>query len=360
VEHGETPVVLLYNEDPEWSSDDKEEARSCVVLMTQGMSELGHAVTPLAVDQPDLAALLHGVEPREVLVLNWCEELPGVPRSDVAAARTLEALGFTYSGAPPEVLALSWDKGRVKRLLDRRGVPTPAWRLCRDARVDGWDLFPAIVKPAHEHCSVGLSPESVVLDARALRERVTWVLDVFHEAALVEDFIDGREFHVSLWGNGTIEMLPPAEMDFAAFADVRERLCTYDSKFCPGSRHYDQIQLRLPAPLAANEYEALERTARDAYRTLGCRDYARADIRLRDGVFYVLDVNPNPDLSPDASLACAAELAGYSYGQMGSRMAELAWHRHPRRRDDRRPPARRRARRPATSACRSSESVLPA
>jgi D-alanine-D-alanine ligase len=124
-------------------------------------------------------------------------------------------------------------------------------------------------------------------------------------------------------------MLPPVEMDFSRFDDVRDRLCTYDSKFTPGSRHYNDIEVRLPAALAEQDRSRLEAIGVRTYRTLGCRDFARLDIRLRDGVFYVLDVNPNPDLSPDASLACAADAAGYPYGAMVSYLIRLAAHRHP-------------------------------
>jgi D-alanine-D-alanine ligase len=146
---------------------------------------------------------------------------------------------------------------------------------------------------------------------------------------LVEDFIDGREFHVSLWGNGRIEMLPPAEMDFSGFSAVKDRLCTYDSKHCPGSRHYEGIHTLLPAPLSATELASMEEVCRRAYRAIGCRDYGRIDLRARDGAFYILDVNPNADISMDASLACAAEVAGHSYGQAGSKVVWMAAHRHP-------------------------------
>jgi len=119
-------------------------------------------------------------------------------------------------------------------------------------------------------------------------------------------------------------MLPPAEMDFSRFNDIRDRLCTYDAKFRPGSLHYEEIQLRLPAPLSESEYDLLTCTARAAYNAYCCRDFARMDIRLRDGIFYILDINPNPDISSDASMACAAEAAGFSFGAMGSHLIHLA------------------------------------
>ncbi|MBP1741453.1 MAG: hypothetical protein H6Q48_3746, partial [Deltaproteobacteria bacterium] len=87
--------------------------------------------------------------------------------------------------------------------------------------------------------------------------------------------------------------------------------------------------VRVPASLSEAEYKELERVAQRAYRVIGCRDYARFDIRMREGVFYVLDVNPNPDVSSDTSMAFAAELAGYSYGAMLSQMVNFAARRHP-------------------------------
>jgi D-alanine-D-alanine ligase len=185
-----------------------------------------------------------------------------------------------------------------------------------------------MVKPAQEHCSLGVTTAAVVRDAGELRARIACILDAFRQPALVEDFIDGREFHVSLWGNAEVRMLPVAEMDFSRFDDVRDRLCTYESKHHPGSWHYEGIQTLLPAPLTEGEQDLLYRTAQPAYRAYRCRDFARLDIRLRDGVFYILDINPNPDISSDASMACAAETAGFSFGAMGSHLIRLAAARH--------------------------------
>jgi D-alanine-D-alanine ligase len=186
------------------------------------------------------------------------------------------------------------------------------------------------VKPAREHCSIGVDKEAVVLGEAQLRSRVEYVLETFHQPALVEDFIDGREFHVSIFGDGQMLMLPPAEMDFREFSDVRDRLCTFDSKNVPGSTHYKKIRMQLPAKLDPSERERLEKTASDAYRVLGCRDYARIDIRLRNGVFYVLDINPNADITCETSIVCAAEAAGFSYGSILSYLVNLAARRHPK------------------------------
>jgi D-alanine-D-alanine ligase len=323
------PVILLHNLDRKWASKDIGQALQEVHELQSAMIEEGHDVTNVPLCDGDLPRLLESYDPDEYIVFNWCEELPGMPHSEPMVAHTLERLNFSYTGSTSDVLTLSWQKDKINALLDEHGVSTPKWRVFESNLLDGWDCFPAIVKPVREHCSLGVTPEAVVLNRTELKERISYVLEGFKQPALVEDFIDGREFHVSLWGNGVVQMLPPAEMDFAAFGDVRDRLCTYDSKFTPGSTHYNKIELRLPAPLTKTEYDGLAHAVLQAYLITGCRDYARIDIRLREGIFYVLDVNPNADISSGASMACAAGAAGYSYGAMASQLVNIAARRHP-------------------------------
>jgi len=323
------PVLLLHNLDPAWPSGDRDIAMQEVEKLASALHEAGHPVTAVAVRDADLTTCLKHYDPGVWIVFNWCEELPGIPHSDAQVAEFLESAGFAYTGPTPEVLRQSWDKAGVKRILENHQLPTPIWRICTADDPGDWRCFPAIVKPAQEHCSLGVTTEAVVQSTDELRARIAHILSEFKQPALVEDFIDGREFHVSLWGNDTVQMLPVAEMDFSRLENVRDRLCTYESKFSPGSRHYEEILLQLPAPLSEAELDLLYRTACKAYKACGCRDFARLDIRLREGVFYILDINPNPDISSDASLACAAEVAGFSFGAMGSRMIRLAADRHP-------------------------------
>ena len=325
----ELPVLLLYNIDPAWEPQEQEEAVTATQELIDALRQVGHPVTPVQVNDTDLRRFLSPYDPGRYVVLNWCEALPGIAHSDALAAETLEQMGYAYSGSPPPVLRLSGNKEKVKEALLRAGVPTPQGCVCTPERSAPWDRFPAIVKPLREHCSIGITPESVVLDRDSLLERIRFVTDTYDQPALVEEFIDGREFRVTLWGNDEVEVLPPVEMEFSAFSDVRERLCSWDAKFTPGSRHYTDIRTVAPAPLADEELRLLAEVSRAAYRAMGIRDYARFDFRLRGGVFYLLDPNPNPDISSDASLALTAELAGYSYGQMGSRLIRLAAKRHP-------------------------------
>jgi D-alanine-D-alanine ligase len=323
------PVLLIHNMSPEWTPDEVRDAEQDVAALADALRIIGHPVDLLAVEDGRLAARLAPHDPRDLIVFNWCEELPGVPHSEPEVAAILERLGYAFTGASSEVLSLSHDKPQIKRILDANGLPTPPWAVFDTPGINGWNIFPAIVKAANEHCSIGISPESVVTSRAELERRVGYILREHRQPALVEEFIDGREFHVAAWGNGNVTAMPAAEMDYVGLTDIRDRLFTYDAKYVPGSRLYETIELRVPAELDPAARAGLERIVLATYRATGCRDYGRIDLRFRDGVFYVIDVNPNPDINPLTSLTYAAAQIGYSYGEMGSRIVNLAAARHP-------------------------------
>jgi D-alanine-D-alanine ligase len=322
-------VLLIYDLNPQWTPAEKDEVADAHARLADALSQSGHALDFLPVVDRQFSEGLKNYDSRECLLFNWCDGIPGQHHSEWFVVRQLEQMGFVFTGSSSSTLALSYDKLKVKQVLDRHGIPTPRWRLYTSARENGWHEFPAIVKPARGHCSEWLTAESVAMNERELAERIAYLVERVGMPALVEDFIDGREFHVSLWGNGRVEMLPPVEMDFSAFSDVHDRICSYDAKFIPGSAAYEKILTVLPSQLSEVELAALEGVCFDAYRSIGCRDYGRIDVRLRDGVFYVLDINPNPDISEDASMASAAEHAGYTHGDMARTLLHLAAKRHP-------------------------------
>ena len=323
------PVLLLHNLDPAWTGEERSEAEEDVAALGDALKSLGHPVEVAAVEDARLAKRLAAFDPREHIVFNWCEELPGVPHSEPEVAAVMERLGFVFTGSSCSVLTLSHDKPRVKRLLDVARLPTPPWAVFHTPKAGDWNIFPAIVKAAHEHCSIGISPDSVVTSPAELEHRVAYVLETHKQAALVEEFINGREFHGAAWGNGTVSMLPIAEMDYGNLIDIRDRLFTYEAKYVPGSRLYEGIDLRVPADLDEDARAELERIVLATYRVTGCRDYGRIDVRYLDGVFQVIDVNPNPDINPQTSMTWAAAEIGFSYGEMGSRIVNLAAARHP-------------------------------
>lgn len=323
------PVLFLYNVDPNWKKRDRISAIESNEKIYSALMDAGHPVIPVKVSGRNIGDILSRYSPKDVIVFNQCESIPGLPHSEHQAAKIIESLGFIYTGSTPDVLMLAENKAVAKQIFDSCNIPSPVWKIYEEPGKNGWNIFPAIVKTAFEHCSISLDSESVVMNSRELDSRIKHILKNYNQPALVEDFIDGREFHVSICGNGTLKMLPVVEMDFSAFNDVHDRLCTYDSKFEPESIHYNNIESLIPAPLSEEALKVLEEISIDAYRAIGCRDYARLDIREREGKFYVLDVNPNADLDIEASIACSAEYSGLSYAKMMNYLVKLAASRHP-------------------------------
>lgn len=324
-------VLLLYNMDGTWPPEDQAYALECVRRMQEGLEEHGLIVRPVEVRR-DVWGALAPYDPREWVVFNWCEALEGDPYAEARVARCLEAAGFLYTGSGPWTLTVAGNKALMKTFLTLNGIPTPPWRVCHRLQdAEGWAHFPAIVKPAWEHGSVGLTLEAVVTRPRDLRERVAWVLETLRQPALVEMFIAGRELNVSLWGNGDPEPLSISEIFFDGLSE-EERIVDAVAKWDRHSERYCRTLPVIPAPLDEWTEAEVVHVAAQAYRVLRIRDYGRIDIRLApDGTPYVIDVNPNPDLSPDAGFVRSAAAAGYSYGRMAVHILRLAWSRRPAR-----------------------------
>jgi D-alanine-D-alanine ligase len=322
------PVLLLYNLDLSWCQEDILECLDLTNQLLNALVEVGHPVQAVCVQSAELESALEDFNPDEHLILNWCEELPGIPHSEYQVAQALERLGFTYTGTDSQALAVNQDKRQTKRLLRQWNIPTPKWQVYTSTRMIGWKRFPAIVKPAFEHCSFGITREAIVQTEADLIQRVDYVIGELQQPAIVEDFLDSREFHVGVIGNGELRVLPPAEIDYSSFIDIHDRICTYESNFDKKSLAYQLTLPKFPVFLTESQLASLEQIVIASFRATNCRDYARMDLRLQDEVFYVLDVNPNADISPDTSLVMAADLIGLSYGQFGSLLINFAAQRH--------------------------------
>ena len=206
-------------------------------------------------------------------------------------------------------------------------MPTPAYQIFSRPKGEVSLQFPAIVKPVHEDASMGIDEKSVVTNASDMFQRVDYVVSEYVQPALVEEYICGREFSVSMWGNGTMEVMPISEHDFSAVDDPLKSLLTYESKWVEDSFTYNEFRVICPATLTTSEEQTVKTTAVSAFRAMGLRDFGRVDMRYRDGVPYVIDINEIPDLSPDAGFARSAGIAGFGYDQMVDRILNLALHR---------------------------------
>ena len=261
------------------------------------------------------------------LVVNLVESLRGEARLEAAVAALLELAGLPYTGSPPLALGLALDKPLAKAVLQGNGVPVPRGSVVSHGGEDLSALRPPlIVKPSREDASHGIATDSVVHDAAAAHARAAWVRTTYRQPALVEEFVAGREFNVSILGDGDeAQVLPLAEIDFTGFPPGLPPLVTYEAKWVPDSPQYAGTPAVAARDVAPDTAAAIAATALAAHRVLGVRDYGRVDLRLdaQRGPL-VLEVNPNPDLSPGAGLSRAAARAGIDHARLIERIVTAA------------------------------------
>ncbi|UCC82622.1 MAG: ATP-grasp domain-containing protein [Gemmatimonadota bacterium] len=249
---------------------------------------------------------------------------------EAAIAGMYDVYRIAYTGAAPFALSLCQDKGLTKRVLQDHRVPTPRFKVFYEPKLPKrlGLRYPIIVKPVWEDASAGVSRDSVFYEPERLEERVGHVYREYG-AIIIEEFIEGRELHVSVWGNDPPEVLPPVEFDFSELPPEYPPIITYSAKWNPLSEVYHKVHTICPAPLPERLLRRVEDVAIRAYRATECRDYARLDIRLKGDKPYVLEVNPNPDLTEGVSFMDSAEQAGYSFDAALAQIVELAGERRP-------------------------------
>jgi D-alanine-D-alanine ligase len=331
-------IVVLYNTDFEHiagAGTDAIAVRASAEAVRDALRAAGHRAELMGMwgkDVPEVMTTLDKHRPD--LVFNLCESLGGVARNEVAVPALLDLLGLAYTGGDAMALALALHKPRTKDVLIGRGVTTPPYRVIANAadlaRVAAEAIdYPWFLKLANEDASVGITEANVVQDAAGLEARASALLKEFGEPLLLERYVPGREVNVTLLGSGAaLTMLPLHEIDFAAMPAGRPHIVSYAAKW--DEHHVDYAGTK-PVPLRgadAGLAAAIEATARAAWDAIGLRDYGRVDLRIdAAGTPWVIDVNPNCDISPDAGVHRAAIAHGWDYPTLISRIAELAYER---------------------------------
>ena len=329
-------VLVVHNRDFESARADpdnvsREDIRETAGAVVDVLARAGFGVDAYAVDDDVLgaAADIDGFEPDAVF--NLCESLGGDNSFEPLLPLLLERGGIAYTGSPPLTLGLALNKHKAKDVLRGAGVPTPAAMTLVSPDVSAVTLpFPLIVKPAREDASVGISSESVVHDRAALERQVTVVLARYRQPALVERYIEGREIYVSMLArpDGEPQTLPLYEIDFSAMPADRPRIVSFEGKWIESSPEFDGTKPVPCGELPAGVGASIAKVAETAFAAMELRDYGRLDLRLADdGTPYVIDVNPNCDLSETAGFARAGRAAGLGYDDLIRRIAELALSR---------------------------------
>ncbi|NIR45109.1 MAG: D-alanine--D-alanine ligase [Gemmatimonadetes bacterium] len=294
------------------------------VRIIEALRQLGYETVELALQEHRIHEWVKRLaSDRFDFAFNLCETVAGHAEGEHLAAATMELLKLPKTGASAATLLYCLDKDRCAAVLRSHGIPVPDWALVytQDAPPADWNQFPAIVKPAADDASNGVHPGSVVESAGELagaleRIRPHW------KRAVVQQFIEGREINLAIVGN---HLLPPAEIDFSRLPDDSPPIVSFEAKWMTGSPEDLGTQPICPAPLSDNEARRLQLLAGRAWALMEGRGYARVDIRIAaDGAPYVIDINPNPDLSVDAGLARQARVAGWSFTDLIHRIVDSA------------------------------------
>jgi D-alanine-D-alanine ligase len=323
-------TVLTYLD----SEDERSKEYDPVVPQVgRALRRLGHRVSVLGV-HGDVKRLIAGLSRRRPdLVFNLVEMFGDNVFGDIPVTGLLELLGLRYTGGGPGELYLSQDKALSKKLLAYEQILYPRFAVfSREAAFEtGGNLrMPLFVKPLRSDASIGIGGKSLVHDAVALMERVALIQKEYDDAALAEEFIDGREFYIGVLGNAQPKALPPVEVDFTGFPEGEPRVLGQKAKWDERSREYKgtkSVLVTLPDELRAR----LQKVAVDAYRALRVRDYGRVDLRLTEtGDIYVLEVNASCYLERSSEFAMAAAAAELPYPQLIERIVALATERYGR------------------------------
>jgi len=323
-------IAIVYNAyEPRPTATGERLSEESVAEMAQqahdAVRSLGIGATLVPLQRSLLNFLGRVKELNPEALINLCEGYFGRPQWESNVAGIFELLGLTFTGNASKTLAICQDKFKAKAVLRAAGLPTAPAQVMLTGDEPLELRFPIIVKPNNEDASLGIYPESVVRDGEALRRQVRRCLDNYKQPVLVEAFIDGREFNVSVMENGTATPLPVSEIDFSAMPKDMPRILGYEAKWFEDNPLYQKTPPVCPAPVDDDVRANLQGLAAAAFRTMGCRDYARVDFRMdAKGRPFILEVNPNPDISTNAGYARALKAAGIEYSAFWGTMVRNA------------------------------------
>ena len=316
-------VAILFDGASAFAGSPDQEILGTVEAVTVSLTAEGNSVVRIPV-HPDARWIDKLRRARVDLVFNLCESIDGVAALEPAVISVLELFGLPYTGSSSWTTSLCLRKHVVNGALERSGLPIPKFAVVRRGGAIPSVGFPAICKPAAEDASIGVEQRSVVRTSRELTERVSSMLDRWDEV-LVQQYVEGREVNVGVLGEA---VLPIAEIDFGRMPKGMWRIVTYRSKWETGSDEDIGSAPRCPARLPVAVATQARRAAVAAWRLVGGSGYGRVDMRIDErGRPWILEVNSNPDIAPDAGLARMARVAGIEYGALVRRVCELGLQR---------------------------------
>jgi D-alanine-D-alanine ligase len=310
-----TAELIARDEFAEWDSP------ATIAAVESALSHLGKVVRLEA--KEDFPERLRQARPD--IVFNIAEGFHGVNREAHVPA-ICEFFGIPYSGSDPFTLSLCLDKARTKETLTFHDIPTPKFSVVEKIEdlhaVTGKLALPLFVKPVHEGSSKGITDSNLCWDRTQLLKQTRFLLESYRQPVIVEEYLPGKEFTCAVLGNGDeATVMPIVAMNFETLPKGALPIYSFDAKFVWDRPENPLDIFQCPARITRKLQASIERVTLDAFRVLGCRDWARIDVRLdAAGVPNVLEVNPLPGILPDpADNSClpkAARAAGIGYDEL--------------------------------------------
>jgi D-alanine-D-alanine ligase len=315
-------VVVLHDGVSEGASPDQHDVLVQAGVVAEALADLGYdpVAVPFSIDLKKVMEELEKIQP--AFVFNLVESVEGKGRLICTAPTILDYLKLPYTGAKTEGLFLTSNKLLTKEMLRAAGIPTPAWLSRESFRKNSIMIDdPCIIKSVWEHASIGLDEDSVVLvtDPYQLFQEMEDRCERLGGECFAETYIEGREFNISLLeDNGKPLALPPAEIRFKAYPPGKFRVVGYRAKWDEASFEYHHTPRFFDFPDGDRALlKQLADIAKECWSIFGLRGYARADFRVDEaGSPWVLEVNANPCLSPDAGFVAAAERADLTFNHV--------------------------------------------
>ena len=298
----------------------------------EALQENEHEIKMLGIHD-DIHPLLDEIsEFKPDIVFNLVEVFDNKSNLDKDIAGLLELLGVPYTGACPRVLMICNHKALCKKILSFHKIKVPNFYVFNRGKkvwLPKKLKLPVIVKPVAEEASRGISQASVVDTEEALIERVRFIHESVNDDAIAEEYIDGREFYVSVIGDKKLQVFPLREMKFGQFPEDEPRIATFKAKWDYDYRERWGIKNTFAGRIPDGMQEKVEDVCKRAYRAIEIKSYARFDIRVNpDGVVYILEVNANPNLDKEDEMGEAAIRGGIPYPKLINKIISLALTRH--------------------------------
>jgi len=253
------------------------------------------------------------------LLFNLCYGIGNRPDSEEEVYTIFDSLNIPYTGGPAASVVLTNDKASTKKILSENNIPTPSFAVISSAE----DLsiinlnYPLFIKTLDLGCSIGIDQNSVILNKQELEKKASKLIHKYKKKVLVEEFLDGREFAVTVIGNGNkAGVLPIVEISFGPLFEKngRWKIFDYESKWYQNSPYYIQSPYKCPALLDKNIASTIKKISLKAYKLCGCRDYARIDIRMdKHNTPQILEVNLNPSIGRHSQIHKSAMATGLTF-----------------------------------------------